>query len=580
MMAPLLGALIFAATDFTAAYHALEEWQLPQARQAAERAVVQQPHDAETLAIASRVQFYRGEYSSAASLYAAALEAGASGDPGYARVLLDTYRLTRGYLEKESPHFRVSYPPGKDDLFADEVLPVLEAAYASIAQDLGLTNDPGDKIAVLVVPDAEGLAAVSTLTPSEIENSGTIAICKFNRLMVTSPLATVQGYDWADTLAHEYTHLVINLVSHARVPIWLHEGIAKFMETRWNGAPGRALTPASVNLLAKAAKDGGFIPFERMHPSMAKLPTQEQSGLAFAEVFVAIKLLQEKRGTPALRDTLAKIGAGDSVEGAVAAVYGKSFPAFLDDWREQLKTYRGKVLVGAQLDKIALKKDKAEHDVGELEPIKEKQVKDFARLGELLHLRGRTKAAVVEYARAYALSGVRYPSLLNKYAMALSQNGDNDRAETLLKETLIPHPTYTPARLTLARLAMARGETALAKAQYLAAMYENPFIPEIYAAQLKLDKNDAAADRHFTQALGKSLPGPKPEPQGPDKLTLLYAPFGRARLPDGSEVAYPAVGVATTALQEVELITREGQVQTVAVVAHGTALEAVGAVAR
>ena len=451
-----------AASDFATAYHALEEWQLPRARAAAEDAIARQPHDAETLALASRVQFYRGEYSSAASLYAAAIEAGASPDPSYAHVLLDTYRLTRGYLEKQSAHFRVSYPPGKDDLFADEVLPVLESAYATIAQDLGLTNDPGDKIAVLVVPDADGLAAVSTLTTNEIENSGTIAICKFNRLMVTSPLATVQGYDWADTLAHEYTHLVINLVSHARVPIWLHEGIAKFMETRWNGAPGRALTPASVNLLAKAAKDNSFIPFERMHPSMAKLPTQEQSGLAFAEVFVAIKLLQERRGTVAVRDTLAKIGTGESVEGAVAAVYGKPFSAFLDDWREQLKTYKGKVLVGAQLDKIALKKPDArapDHDVSELEPIQEKQVKDFARLGELLHLRGRTKAAAVEYARAYALSGMRYPSLLNKYAMALAQNGDNDRAEALLKETLVPHPTYTPARLTLARLAMTRGET-------------------------------------------------------------------------------------------------------------------------
>lgn len=571
-------AFVLAASDFTPAYHALEEWQLPQARTAAEQAISQEPHDGETLALASRVQFYRGEYSSAASLYAAAIEAGARPDPGYAHVLLDTYRLTRGYLEKQSAHFRVSYPPGKDDLFADEVLPVLEAAYATIAQDLGLTNDPGDKIAVLVVPDAEGLAAVSTLTTNEIENSGTIAICKFNRLMVTSPLATVQGYDWADTLAHEYTHLVINLVSHARVPIWLHEGIAKFMETRWDGAPGRALTPASVNLLAKAAKDNSFIPFERMHPSMAKLPTQEQSGLAFAEVFVAIKMLQDKRGTPALRDALVKIGSGTGVEEAVAQVYGKSFPAFLDDWRAQLKTYKGKVLVGAQIDKIALKKDKAEHDVSELEPIQEKQVKDFARLGELLHLRGRTKAAVVEYARAYSLSGVRYPSLLNKYAMALAQNGDNDKAEALLKELLVPHPTYTPARLTLARLAMTRGETALAKSQYLAAMYENPFIPEIYAAQLKLDKNDEVADRHFTESLGKALPAAKPEPQGPNKLTVLYAPFGRARLPDGSEVAYPAVGIATGALQEVELVTREGKTKTVAVKTSGAFLEATGAV--
>src|SRR5690606_21850179 len=133
---------------------------------------------------------------------------------------------------------------------------------------------------------ARGLANVSTLTVQEIETSGTIALCKFNRLMVTSPKALARGYSWLDTLAHELIHLVISEKSKNTVPIWLHEGLAKYSESLWrDGVPGLALDPASENLLASAVKKNDLVTFEQMHPSMAKLPSQEKTALAFAEVF-------------------------------------------------------------------------------------------------------------------------------------------------------------------------------------------------------------------------------------------------------------------------------------------------------
>jgi Peptidase MA superfamily len=563
--AALLSCLLLASFDneVSKAHKALDDWQLPIARAIAEDLVSRAPKDPDVLGLAARVQFHRGEYASAASLYAAAISLGIEIDPYFANVLTATEKMTRGYLERESAHFRALYPPGKDALLVDYALPVLEAAYFRIAQDLGLEPDPSDKIAVLVVPDAEGLATVSTLLPMEIERSGTIAICKFNRLMVTSPLATFHGYDWADTLAHEYIHLVINLVAKNRVPIWLHEGIAKFVETRWDGDAGRSLSPGSVNLLATAAKTGKFITFEQMHPSMAKLPSQEDSGLAFAEVFVAIQMLQEKRGLATLRDLLLKIGGGSEVEPAVSAVYGKPFPAFLADWKERLKTFKGKTLVGAEITKVALKKrGEKSDDTDTLEPIAEKKVQDFARLGELLHLRGRTKAAVVEYEKAHTLAGPRYPSLLNKYAMALVQNGDEAKAEGLWKELLVPHPQYTPAHLGLGRAALKRDDKAQAKAHYMAALYQNPFNPEIYQAMMKIASGAerAGEERHFAWAQGKDLPEPAAPPSGDAKLDVVYAPFGRVRLPSGTQAAYPFVGLSVpSATKEVEIIARTGK---------------------
>lgn len=568
LWALLVPAAARAATNEAAleqGYKLLNAWQLPAARAIGEELIRETPKDPEVLAYVSRLQFYRGEYAAAASLYAGAIEAGAEQDPEYAKVLLDTYRLAKGNLEKESEHFRVSYPPGKDEILADELLLVLEQAYFRVARQLGLEPDPSDKVAVLVVPDAVGLAAASTLTANEIDNSGTIAICKFNRLMITSPLATVRGYDWADTISHEYVHLVINLVSRSRVPIWLHEGIAKFTETSWNGAPGRALSPGSINLLANAAKTDNFIPFEKMHPSMAKLPTQEQSGLAFAEVFVAIKMLQSKRGMDAIKDVLLRIGAGSEVEAAVSTVYGKPFKAFLDDWRAELRTYKGKSIMAAQLTRIELKKQgEKSSDLSELEPMKEKRAQDFARLGELLHMRGRLKAATLEYEKAYQTAGVRYPSLINKYAMALVGIKEEPRAISLLEEMLVPHPDYSPARLSLARALATTGRSADAVTQYRTAMYQNPYIPELWKALVELDGSATAEQKQTYQrnleiTTGKLKPTTTPSVPAGERVSILFAPFGRARTSDGTLVAYPTINQPLPAL-DVELIARDGRV--------------------
>lgn len=72
--------------------------------------------------------------------------------------------------------------------------------------------------------------------------------------------------------------------TYNRVPIWLHEGIAKYEERRWyEDAPPRL--PVSLeSLVAEAIEKDYFITFEQMHPSLAKLKKKEDTALAFAEV--------------------------------------------------------------------------------------------------------------------------------------------------------------------------------------------------------------------------------------------------------------------------------------------------------
>ena len=70
--------------------------------------------------------------------------------------------------------------------------------------------------------------------------------------MVTSPKAVVRGYDWLDTLAHEYVHFVVGNASKNTVPIWMHEGLAKYLESR--KVKQAALEKAQAELVALRKK--------------------------------------------------------------------------------------------------------------------------------------------------------------------------------------------------------------------------------------------------------------------------------------------------------------------------------------
>ena len=72
------------------------------------------------------------------------------------------------------------------------IVDVLVATDKALAKDFGFR--PSERILVEIYPEISFLAKVSPLTQKDIETSGTIALCKYHRLMFTSPRALVRGY--------------------------------------------------------------------------------------------------------------------------------------------------------------------------------------------------------------------------------------------------------------------------------------------------------------------------------------------------------------------------------------------------
>jgi len=356
-------------------------------------------------------------------------------------------------------------------------------------------------VRVEIHADVSDLATVSTLTLKEIETSGTIALCKWNRLMIVSPRALVRGYSWLDTLNHEYTHYVVTRLSHNTVPIWLHEGIAKFEERRWRAPAGGGLSPTMEHLLALALRRGRLITFGEMHPSMAKLPSQEDTALAFAEVYTAIEFLWKRNGWAGVRKVVERMREGASDTRAVGDVYGASFAEWEQAWRHYLGGQHYRLRPGLLPHKLKFKAAGArrsgngrdeDEDVSELTVEKARR---FARLAGMLRARGRTAAAVIEYEKAAAQLPVKEPLLSNKLARSYLELGQLDRAQAAAEAAVEMYPELPSPHVTLAEIAARHGDRARAEAEYVAALRQNPFDPQVHCGLAEIQHGRPEGER-------------------------------------------------------------------------------------
>jgi tetratricopeptide (TPR) repeat protein len=414
--------------------------------------------------------------------------------------------VTKDHVRIEGAHFVVSVPKGKDEVLAPYALDALERQRAALEQDLGWV--PPGRVVVEFLSSPKDLARMSTLSEQEIRTSGTIALCKYDKLMVVSPKALLKGYDWLDTVAHEYTHHVVTRRTRNETPIWLHEGIAKWSETRWRGPGGASFSPFSAALVRNAAARNELVTFAQMHPSMAKLPSQEAAALAFAEVVLAVEYVVKQAGPQAIARVLERIAAGGSAEQAVADVVGTTFDRFAADWRRYLATRP--LPKGGEHELARLRfKDDPKHggEWSEWAEIPDPRARGYARLGEILRARGRWGAARIEYGKAVARVGARVPVLSSHYALAATMSGQKAEAERALGDAIGWNPDYPALHVQVARLLLERGDHAAARDHLLQANRQDPFDPEIHAGlALALealgDAPAAEGEKGFARLLG------------------------------------------------------------------------------
>ena len=478
------------------------------ARSIAEPLLARNPSDHGARLAVGVLRIYEQRYDEAVRL----LESSELGDPaGYLTLARAAQGVTKGHERYEGERVTVSYPKGKDEVLVPYLVEALEKQRAALERALGAV--PPGKLVVEIVNDVKELSELTTLGESEIRTSGTVAVCKFNKLILLSPKALLKGYEWLDTAAHEYTHLVLTWKSRNQAPIWLQEGLAKWFEQDWRGG-GEPLSPVSAAMVRDAARKGTLVTFEEMHPSIAKLPSQERASLAYAEVVLAVERMVAQGGPPVIGTVLDLLAAGKDARDAVATALRIPFDRFLDDWKRHMVERPLPRGGEHELRKLRFRDDPKHGGTwSEWAEIQDEKARGYARLGDMMRARGRWAAARIELGKAYERVGARIPILSDQLALAALQSGQEQLAEKVLVDAIGWNPEYPALHVHLARLLARREDWARVQEHLLLANRRDPFDPEIHgglARALKAlgDPQGASREERFLRIL---LPeGPHP----------------------------------------------------------------------
>ncbi len=232
----------------------LEYVDIPCADEAVEGVDPAAVEDPQALALLAELHFFAGRYPQAHDTLARAVELGLEEAAKRLELYERTMFATAGWTVQEQGRFDVRYRPGVDAVLVREAGRALLDSERYIAPRLG-GPVPGRTI-LEVFPDGRSFIAASSLTKDDVRATGVVALSKWSRLLLTSPRALGRGYEWQDTIAHEYIHLVVAHHTRDRAPVWLQEAIAKYLDSRWrdggdhfqprsrcSGPTGRSTTP-------------------------------------------------------------------------------------------------------------------------------------------------------------------------------------------------------------------------------------------------------------------------------------------------------------------------------------------------
>jgi tetratricopeptide (TPR) repeat protein len=474
-----------AEREFKVGEDILEAWRFPEAEAIAAKALKDNPKSAAALEFDGRIKFYQGRYQEALTVLDRALAIDSKDPRRQAMKLLTqlTLDVHKSFKRYESAHFILFVDEKRDAILVPHALDALEKTYEAIGAELGYY--PKEKVRVEVAPDATSFNAISTLSLRDIEETGAVGICKFNKLMIISPRALSFGYRWVDSLSHEYLHYVIVNLSNNQAPIWLHEGMARFYETRWRKpAPAKEghedyLTPANQTLLVQALEKNQFVGFKKMEPSLIHLDTPEQVQLAYAEAASAVDFINQSKGKAGVRDLLATLKDKPTPE-AVEKVYGMGFDAFETKWKAFLKAKGLKPIEGTRVRRLRVKKDQREdEEVVELGEIQSAIARNRTHLADQMLAKGRPAAALNEYQRALEASP-QSPVILNKLGRVLIEQNRADDAVALLKKALDIDPDSSTTYVQLGRAYHATKNFKDARVVLEEAIQLNPYHPLIY----------------------------------------------------------------------------------------------------
>ncbi len=221
------------------------------------------------------------------------------------------FLLAEDFKEKKSTHFVVYYYQIPED-FIDSVIEYSERYYEQLIEKLGFTRYDywtwDNRAKIYLYPDQDSF---SKATGQPAWSGGVAAYEK----------KTIWGFPresgfFDSLLPHEIGHIVFReaIGRMRRVPLWLEEGVASYME--------QAKRFGSEKLILDAMGNKTFIPLEELTLiDTNKLRSGIDVNLFYAESVNIVSFLIDKFGERSFSDFCRKIRDGKSVDDALSFAY-------------------------------------------------------------------------------------------------------------------------------------------------------------------------------------------------------------------------------------------------------------------
>ena len=497
-----LAGLLLILPNFTYAFEAsskevleghklIDHWNIGKAELFTNSLLGKYPESGDAHFLKARVEFLKGNHTNAVKILKQVADSH-SEVRAFKNLVYTTHEETKLFITKESKHFIYRFKKGPDEILVHYAAKVLEKSY----EVLGNLFDyyPKEKVLIEFYPNKESFSKISPLTLKDITTSGTVALCKYNRIMIISPGSLIRGYNWMDTLSHEYIHYILSKKSRNNLPLWMHEGIAKYFEARWRNEK-LYLTPIMETMLASGLKKNYLIKLDEMMPSLAKLKTPEDVQLAYAEVSSMIEYLIQNYGDEVISNLLKKLAKNYPFDLAVVSILGTNLNIFQDNWENFVREKNLQTIPGLKAPGIQFKTDQSTNEQKkQYSAIENQKSRDHALLGDILKSKEFYKAAIIEYQRAISEYQGFSPILINKLAKAHFITKEFNKAETILRKSLHYYPMFHSTLVSMGELYFNTGNIEKSRNFYEQAIQINPFNPFVHmrliAIYKKLEKKE------------------------------------------------------------------------------------------
>ncbi|HZV83035.1 MAG TPA: tetratricopeptide repeat protein [Geobacteraceae bacterium] len=242
----------------------------------------------------------------------------ASGLAAKVRRELDVEKsMDKGY----SSRFVISYDAEVRSHLAGDILSALEDAYSTVGRDLSLF--PAMRIPVILYTRKDYRTVTSGPDWSGGLYDGKIRLPVGGADQLSEQLKGV--------LYHEYTHVVVQEITHGNCPTWLNEGLAEL--------EGRKIFNQSLGELGKAAKQSQYIPFNRLEKGFTDLASRE-AALAYQQSYALVNFMVSSYGWPKVGEILSGLGSGMTIVDAVKKAlgdFGLDYDGMIAEWSAYMK---------------------------------------------------------------------------------------------------------------------------------------------------------------------------------------------------------------------------------------------------